>query len=164
MKRGAHLNECMIRGQICWAESCSGSLIMVRFTAIANSWFHVTDKRIRFCFYSIWRFTLRSVFLVNGAQLLCSEGFHFTTAKQIFQDTGLKVYSFSGVLPFPTVQLSVTFSNRYLCKGVCKRVQLFKKAVLENSVFIEEKNHLWGMYKTVKKLKITSICPVKLFL
>lgn len=59
----------------------------------------------------------------------------------------------TGVLPIPTVQLSVTFSNRYLCKGVCKRVQLFKKAVLENSVFIEEKNHLWGMYKTVKKIK-----------
>lgn len=74
------------------------------------------------------------------------------------------MYSFTGVLPFRTVQLSVTFSNRYLCKGVCKRVQLFKKAVLENSVFIEEKNHLWGMYKTVKKLKITSIFPVKLFL
>lgn len=32
-------------------------------------------------------------------------------------------------------------------------VQLFKKkAVLGNSVFIKE-NHLWGMYKTVKKKK-----------
>ena len=33
-------------------------------------------------------------------------------------------------------------------------VQLLKKAVLENSVFIKE-NYLWGMYKTVKKKKKT---------
>ena len=31
-------------------------------------------------------------------------------------------------------------------------VQLLKKAVLENSVFIKE-NYLWGIYKTVKKKK-----------
>ena len=31
-------------------------------------------------------------------------------------------------------------------------VQLLKKAVLENNVFIKE-NYLWGMYKTVKKKK-----------
>lgn len=61
------------------------------------------------------------------------------------------MYSFTGVLPFRTVQLSVTFSNRYLCKGVCKRVQLFKKTVLENSVFIEEKKSLMGHVQNCKK-------------
>lgn len=77
---------------------------------------------------------------------------------------GHKVDSFPGVLLFQTVQLSVTFSNRYLCKGVCKLVQLFKKAVLENSVFIKEKSLMGHVQNCKKNLKITSICPVKLFL
>lgn len=64
---------------------------------------------------------------------------------------GHKMYSFHSVLLFWTVQLSITFSNRYLCKVyVC--LCNYKKAVLENSVFIKE-NYLWGMYKTVKNLK-----------
>lgn len=76
-----------------------------------------------------------------------------------------------------SVQFPTLLPNRDLYKVyVCLCNDLKKKSALENSVFIKE-NHLWGMYKIVKKKKKTyknlkkknnhtpySISPVKLFL
>lgn len=37
-----------------------------------------------------------------------------------------------------------------ICVRCMYACAVMEKAVLENSVFMRKKNHLWGMYKTVK--------------